>query len=148
MTTRTATSTTPGTNSQGRPNFTACRTAGARSRSASMRAGQLKPKKPSGSAYHGSPRKPRLPRMLQTSALRRTPRAMVSPLLRLAIDLFLPSLEQPLALHLRPVLREVVVDELDLCELGRLGGQLGLHVRRHLELFAVGAELLGRGCQR
>src|SRR5437667_12373346 len=146
--TRAPISTRPGTSSQGRPNLPACKTAGARSRSASIRAGQPRPKRPSGSAYHGSTRKPRLPRMLQINALRRRPRPMVPPLLRLAIDLFLPSLEQPLALRLRAVLREIVVDQLDLGELGSLGRQLGLQVGRHLELLVVGTDLLGRSGQR
>src|SRR5439155_773249 len=96
----------------------------------------------------GSTRKPRLPRMLQINALRRRPRPMVPPLLRLAIDLFLPSLEQPLALRLRAVFREIIVDQLDLGELGSLGRQLGLQVGRHLELLVVGTDLLGRSGQR
>src|SRR6267143_4602112 len=143
-----ASSTTPGRTSQGRSNLAACSTAGARSRFASIPAGQPEPRKPSASAYHGSRRKPTLPRVLQINALRRRPRPMVAPLLRLAVDLFLPPVDQPLALRFRAVLREVVVDQLDLGELRRLRGQLGLRVRGHLELLVVGAELLRRGRER
>src|SRR5690348_4418434 len=73
---------------------------------------------------------------------------MTRRLLRLAVDFSLPPLEQALALGARPVLREIVVDQLDVGEARRLRRQLRLAVRRHLELLGVGAELLRRSRQR
>src|SRR5207237_5000538 len=69
-------------------------------------------------------------------------------LLRLAVDFSLPPLEQALALGARAVLREVVVDQLDVGEPRRLRRQPRLAVRRHLELPGFGTELLRRRGQR
>src|SRR2546425_3902436 len=54
--------------------------------------------------------------------IRRPPRSTLFPYTTLFRS-------QPLALRLRAVFREIVVDQLDLGELGSLGRQLGLQVR-------------------
>src|SRR5439155_10187797 len=77
----------------------------------------------------------RAPRSEDRSACRRR-------LLRLAVDLSLPPIEQALALGARAVLREVIADQLDLGELRSLRRQLGLPIRGNLELLGLGAELL------
>src|SRR6185436_1891245 len=97
---------------------------------------------PSKAAYQGRTTRPAQPTRLQTRAQRRRLSRMAPRLLRLAVDFSLPPLEQALALGARAVLREVVVDQLDVGEPRRLRRQLSLSVRRHLELLGVGAELL------
>src|SRR5947207_1603041 len=64
-----------------------------------------------------------------------------------AADFPVPALQQPLAFRGRPVLREVVVDELDVGHLRRQRRNRRTDVRRQLELLGLRAERLRLGCQ-
>src|SRR5690348_17958500 len=74
----------------------------------------------SANAYQGRKTRPAQPTRLQTRTQRRRLSGMTRRLLRLAVDFSLPPPEQALAPGARPVLREIVVDQLDVGQARRL----------------------------
>ena len=73
------------------------------------------------------------------------PRDEGAPLLRKTVDVLLPALQEATALGRGAILGEVVIDELHLGQLGRLGRQRRRSVGRDLILLGLGADALGIG---